>query len=225
MLGKWAIPVFASILVIGLLYSVDTQTVDAHSVCVVGLSGCDDSNPCTSDSCASAFSTSPFHVGNHCKFLPIIATCDDANACTSSDVCSAGVCVGTPKNCDDTNVCTNDSCNPQTGLCANTAVPNGVNCDDPGDGICDLQDICEGGNCVDKIEPEGTVCGTPAFGVNQNCDGTGICVPSSAITCGLGTELNLTTLQCEANVCDPNVGDHDDDDDEDDDDDDEDEDD
>jgi len=234
MINLWTVPVIVSILVIGLLYSVDTQTADAHDGCtIIGLSDTcvDDDNPCTTVSCESAFTPSPFHLGDHCKNTPITGTCDDANACTSSDVCSAGVCVGDPKNCGDGNECTADNCNPQTGLCANPNSPNEATCGSLGDGVCDLQDRCDGsGSCIDEVaevtvscraasndcdveefcdgagscpadvlEPAGTVCGIPADGVKLNCDGTGICVLSSAITCGDGTEL--VDGVCVANIC------------------------
>jgi len=280
---KWAVPVIVSILVIGLLYSSDTQTADAHSVCVVGLSGCNDNNPCTSDSCVAAplLSHLPSITSGHCENTPRTGSCGDGNACTTDGTCSAGVCTGittvangtpcadgdacngdetcqsgtctagTALDCDDGKECTTDTCDSQLG-CENQDVPSGTTCGSLGEGVCDLQDRCDGsGSCIDEVaevtvscraasndcdveefcdgagscpadalEPAGTVCGIPADGVKLNCDGTGICVTTTVITCGLGTTLNPTTLECEANVCDPNVADDDDDDDEEDDDDD-----
>jgi hypothetical protein len=49
---------------------------------------CQDANPCTDDSC------NPATLG--CVHLNNSASCDDGNACTAGDVCSSGVCSGTP---------------------------------------------------------------------------------------------------------------------------------
>ena len=48
--------------------------------------GCDDNNPCTTDSCE----------GSTCSHSPNQASCDDGKPCTSDDVCSAGSCAGKP---------------------------------------------------------------------------------------------------------------------------------
>lgn len=81
--------------------------------CVGGSGGsCDDSNPCTTDSCPGVGGC--VHTFNS---LP----CDDSNACTTGDFCSGGNCVsGPPQDCDDGDPCTQDSCSPATGGCINT---------------------------------------------------------------------------------------------------------
>jgi hypothetical protein len=48
---------------------------------------CNDSNPCTTDTCFS---------GTGCVSSPNTNPCDDGNACTTGDVCAAGACDGTP---------------------------------------------------------------------------------------------------------------------------------
>ena len=48
---------------------------------------CDDSNPCTDDSCNTASGCVHSNSSNRC---------DDANACTIGDTCGGGVCSGTP---------------------------------------------------------------------------------------------------------------------------------
>ncbi len=48
---------------------------------------CDDSNPCTDDSCGAT--TGCVHPNNS-------APCDDGNGCTIGDACSGGACTGTP---------------------------------------------------------------------------------------------------------------------------------
>ncbi len=63
--------------------------------------GCDDGNPCTDDSCATGSCLHTFNT----------APCNDGVACTVNDVCSNGVCAGTPPAaCNDGNPCTTDSC-------------------------------------------------------------------------------------------------------------------
>jgi len=261
MLGKWAIPVFASILVFGFSYPLDTQSADAHSVCNrFSPSACGDGNVCTTDKCDFDF-IPPATIHEHCSNIPNTKTCNDGNVCTSSDICSAGACVGganvadgtscadanacngdetcqsgactagTQLNCNDDIECTDDICVPASG-CVNDLTAIGTVCGSPGDGLCDLQDTCDGlgacinevaqdtvscraagndcdaeefcdgaGSCTaDALEPEGTVCGdTVVVGVNQNCNDAGICVISSAIECGEGTEL--VDGVCEANIC------------------------
>ena len=49
-------------------------------------SDCNDSNPCTDDTCQ----------GGNCNFANNTAACSDADVCTSGDTCSGGACVGTP---------------------------------------------------------------------------------------------------------------------------------
>jgi len=44
---------------------------------------CDDSNPCTEETCSSV---------NGCQFVNTDALCDDLDACTQGDVCADGIC-------------------------------------------------------------------------------------------------------------------------------------
>lgn len=100
---------------------------------------CDDSNACTVDLC------SPF---GGCTRLPLAdgSACDDGNACNGSEFCTSGVCQpGLPIACNDGNPCTFDACQPSTGGCLFSAMPNAVLCPD-GD-LCD-GDLCQNGACV-----------------------------------------------------------------------------
>ncbi len=104
---------------------------------------CNDSNPCTDDSC----------VGKTCKHLANAAPCNDGNACTTGDSCSVGTCKGSPvdadadgfsptncggKDCDDAN----SSVNPKSlEVCGNTVDDNcsgqaDEGCMGCGDGSC-----------------------------------------------------------------------------------------
>jgi len=99
---------------------------------------CDDSNPCTDDSCASP--------SGACVNAPNTAPCDDADACSTGDRCGGGACQGTLGQCGDGTLQT--SC--------------GEECDDgntvDGDGCA--------ANCT--LEPCGpepeTSCARPAMG-------------------------------------------------------------
>ena len=60
-------------------------------VCVGNPVICDDSNPCTDDSCDGS---------GGCHFEDNAADCDDGDPCTVADQCDAGTCAGTTIPCD-----------------------------------------------------------------------------------------------------------------------------
>ena len=100
---------------------------------------CDDSNPCTTDSCDAALGC--VHVNNS-------NACDDGNVCTTGDACSGrGRVGGAALNCDDGNVCTTDSCNAVSG-CAHV---NNTNACDNDWRACTTSDACPGGSCVGTV--------------------------------------------------------------------------
>jgi len=90
---------------------------------------CDDSDPCTVDSCNT--------TTGDCIYAPM--DCDDDDLCTD-DSCHDGICSNDQKNCTDTDPCTVDSCDPATGKCRHTP----LDCDD--DDLC-TDDSCHGGIC------------------------------------------------------------------------------
>lgn len=100
---------------------------------------CNDDNPCTDNTCVA---------GTGCVFQNNTATCDDENACTEGDACSAGFCVGTPKDCSDGDTCTSDVCTG--GICSNTAFhdvceaggPLGLGCNACIDAVCTDDPYC-----------------------------------------------------------------------------------
>jgi sugar lactone lactonase YvrE len=112
--------------------------------------GCDDGNPCTTDSCDPK-------TGACSNAKAAVKTpCNDGNACTSGEACDlGGTCVGTAKSCDDTNPCTTDACNPYTAECENVA-SNGA-CEDGS--ACTLSDHCAGGKCVTDVVVVSTLAG------------------------------------------------------------------
>jgi cysteine-rich repeat protein len=96
---------------------------------------CEDSNPCTDDSCAP--DTGCVHTDNS-------NPCNDSNACTQVDTCVDGACVGAdPLTCDDLDDCTADSCEPATGCVYDPISPC---C---GNGVTEPPEQCDDGNDVD----------------------------------------------------------------------------
>ena len=184
---------------------------DNHNVCDGGEScvshtcvpgtqlDCNDSNPCTTDSC---------DPDDGCQHVDNTDPCSDGNACTTNDTCAAGVCVGgLAPNCDDSNVCTDDSCNPASG-CVHTN--NTVTCDDAN--ACTTNDTCANGACVGGAPPDcsdGNVCTddacTPASGCTHtnnavSCNDGNACTTSD--TCSAGSCVGGPPPDCnDGNVC------------------------
>lgn len=181
---------------------------------------CDDGDLCTvGDSCASGTCVSgtevvveeiPCKVG-YCDagtggVIYDDATdgipCNDGNACTQTDTCQAGVCVGSdPVVCPDGPCVTASICDPQSGACSGSALPDGTSCDD-GD-PCTVGDTCSSGSCqpgesvviedrpcnvgycdasgtvVYEPVSEGTSCALDAC-TQGTCNASGECIPSGA---------------------------------------------
>ena len=111
--------------------------------------GCDDSSPCTTDTCDPE---------KGCVFTPV----EDGTVCTLDDPCKPGACLNgqcfVPDNadCDDHNTCTKDECDKVAG-CVHTPL-TGQNCDDGS--ACTVGDKCDTGVCK---------------GMDTNCDDGNIC--------------------------------------------------
>ncbi|MBM4353906.1 MAG: hypothetical protein FJ109_08935, partial [Deltaproteobacteria bacterium] len=106
----------------------------AASVCLSGKKvTCDDSNPCTDDSC------NPL---SGCVFSPNTKVCEDGNACTFGDKCSGGSCkAGQLNDCNDSNPCTEDVCNFNS--CLHPFLEGGCEDGNP----CTIGDKCGNGTC------------------------------------------------------------------------------
>ena len=141
---------------------------------------CDDSNPCTTDSC----------VGSICQHDPLDGTsCDDSDACTTADVCRVGVCTGeSPVQCPAPGRCeVQGVCQPATGQCSRPFSPMGTSCDDGS--LTTSSDTCNGaGGCAGSP----IVCPTDTACITFAPDGTATCVRTihTTATCDDG---NLTT--------------------------------
>ena len=108
------------------------------AICQGKTVNCDDSNPCTDDSCDGK---------NGCTHLANAVPCSDGDACTQSDNCKDSLCVsGAAKVCADNVLCTADTCNKTTGACFfDAAAMNATPCDDGN--VCTLGDACANGFC------------------------------------------------------------------------------
>jgi hypothetical protein len=88
---------------------------------------CNDSNPCTDDTCNAQMKCE--HTNDDSNY------CDDGFFCTEKDRCSAGSCIGDQKPVNDSVSCTVDSCdetndtmihNPSNLLCSDGLYCNGA---------------------------------------------------------------------------------------------------
>ncbi len=95
--------------------------------------GCDDGNPCTTDSCAAG----------SCKNLPLAngSACDDGKFCTVSDNCVNGVCTATPRSCPG-DACNLGVCHEASASCGKQPKSNGTPCGRP-------DHICVNGKCIE----------------------------------------------------------------------------
>ena len=169
------------------------------ATCVVN-ADCDDSNPCTVDTCsAGACSNAAGNIGTVCRASAGICdmaetcngadtacptdltvgdgtSCTDGDACNGDETCQAGACAaGTPMNCDDGNLCTVDSCS--AGACSNVAGNGGTVCRASA-GACDVAETCDGfaTTCpANGYQTDGSSCadGDVCDGV-ETCQ-TGVC--------------------------------------------------
>jgi len=127
---------------------------DAAGACTGEPQPCDDTNPCTTDSCDKV---------KGCQHANVDGPCEDADKCLVGGTCSDGKCAGANVvQCDDDNPCTDDVCNSKTGKCSYDN--NAAGCDDgnactDGDGCsaskcqpgkakdCDDKDPCTADSC------------------------------------------------------------------------------
>jgi hypothetical protein len=169
---------------------------------------CNDSNPCTKDSCNPLAG---------CAYQVVAGPCDDGNPCTLNDSCKNGLCVpGAAPDCNDSNPCTADSC--ENGLCVHAPLAGACN-----DGnACTQGDVCEAGKCIpgaqagcDDAEPCTTDSCDPKTGCvhflnTAPCDDGNLCTTGDKCDkgkCGGGTPLacNDSNL-CTDDSCDAKSG-------------------
>jgi hypothetical protein len=187
-----------------------TTDICADTICVgSGELACDDTNPCTADSCDAQ---------QGCLSLPVDGECDDGNACTPIDTCANGFCAGSGLlDCNDQDPCTNDWCDPSSG-CVNKF--NSAPCND--NDLCTTVDTCVLGECQGSAPLEcddGNVCTDdscdPDSGCTHGpgdgeCDDQNPCTANDQCTGGICKGLGLTDCNddnvCTDDLCDPQVG-------------------
>ncbi len=188
----------------------DSCTVGDHceaGICVGSPVDCDDSNPCTDDSCDGF---------GGCNFENNVVDCDDSDPCTVADECNGGLCAGFAIACDcqDDSDCValedGDLCNG-TLFCDQTQLPyqcqidldSLVECPNPtpGPNAPCLVAACDGqtGDCGLLPANDGLGCSDgDSCTVGDLCDG-GVCVAGVAALCA---DNNL----CTDDSCDPESG-------------------
>lgn len=195
----------------------------AQPQCLV--TGCNDNNPCTVDSCGAS----------GCTFDPAPrrgATCDDGSTMTFNDVCQTnGSCTGTIAQCN-----ADADCGAPTDLCAGTKVCVAHMCQSGATPLADdttcsdgngstAYDVCRSGVCrgfacgSDSECSDGAACngaercvnnacvaGTPVVCDDGNrCNGTETCVGSACVA-GSAMQCPSEVGPCFDAFCDPALG-------------------
>jgi hypothetical protein len=153
--------------------------------------GCEDGNPCTSDTCEP-------QVGCVNLSLPDGSQCSDRDPCTRGDECTAGLCLGRERACNDRDPCTIDACDPVGGGCLNSPAPDGSPCNDRDpctepdqcrDGVCGgTPRSCDDGNsCTLDGCTAGTGCTHAGLPDGSDCDDRDPCTRLDACAGGVCT--------------------------------------
>ncbi len=163
----------------------------ATGVCKGAAIDCNDTNPCTVDSC----------VGGACKHTNVTGACDDNNGCTTGDACVAGACAGgVAVSCaSDSKGCGNGVCKStgsQSFTCSVVAQQDGTACDADGNG-CTVNDACKAGACT-----AGATKDCAAAGSADGCQ-IGVCqsLSSTSNTCAVVAATIGTTCNADSNGC------------------------
>lgn len=155
--------------------------------------GCNDSDACTGDRCASTGTCIHDPAPGCCD---VAADCDDGDACTT-DTCSQGSCqhavvagcCNHAGDCDDGDACTDDVCSGTGGTCSH---PSAGCCNvdgDCNDGTSCTTDRCIGGpdgRCAHDRAPE-------CCAVAADCDDDDLCTTD---TCNQGTCAHAEIASC-----------------------------
>ncbi|MCK9420186.1 MAG: hypothetical protein M0R70_12485 [Nitrospirae bacterium] len=142
---------------------------------------CDDGNICTDDKMVPIIAACCVHVSN-------TKSCNDNNACTSSDKCANSVCAGTAKTCEDYDSCTTNSCDPASGSCVYTPVPDCICTGKPDGSPCTDGNACTVDSCVNQV-----CVSTP-----RTCNDNNVCTTDTCNT-STGCVFTNNTLSCSDN--------------------------
>ena len=166
------------------------ETCDEGSCTSAAVLDCDDSNPCTDDTCDPQAGC--LHAAND-------AACDDSNHCSADDHCAGGQCIFSALlDCNDDNPCTDDGCYAEGG-CMHTL--NDALCDD-GD-LCTTNDHCALGQC---LPGPSVICNDSNPCTDDGCGADGICqFLANAASCDDGNACTVNE-QCSEGTCKPGGG-------------------
>ncbi len=191
-----------------------TNDVCQKQMCISNSpSKCDDTNPCTMDSCDPMTGAC-----THQNFDGM--SCEDGNGCTKGDVCMAGACkpgvdscpsCTLDSQCDDKNPCTTDAC--VALKCSITFNAPGAACDDGN--ACTGPDACISGNCtgapskcddgnvctMDSCDPI-SGCKSVSLASGTTCATGDLCIESACQASACTTVKNLCVGNCGNGVCD-----------------------
>ncbi|MBN2192073.1 MAG: hypothetical protein JW751_04595 [Polyangiaceae bacterium] len=198
-----------------------SDVCDGSANCAGTYITCNDSNPCTDDSCNPAAG---------CVFTNDNSnTCSDGKTCTT-DTCSGGTCVYSPSHavCDDGNSCTDDACDPPTGnattgcrntnddsnsctdgrSCTTDACVSGTCTPTPNDAVCDDGNPCTDDACVPATGDAVTGC-LLTNNDSNTCDDASVCTTGDHCSSGscVGTFITCEDSNpCTDDKCDPLTG-------------------
>lgn len=125
--------------------------------------GCDDTNPCTDDSCVN-----PGTVDSYCQNTSLL---DDTPCGTG--ICCDGECItaicSTDGDCSDENECTIDTCydgDTCLAMCEHSWFPCG-----PSDGCCGPACTASDPDCTPSCLPVGSLCANDSECCSDKCRG------------------------------------------------------
>ena len=167
---------------------------------------CDDSNPCTGDTCDPK---------SGCLHAPLSnQPCNaDDNSCTQSDTCKEGLCsAGALKSCDSGDSCVSGKCSVITGTCKYTQQV-GLPCNDGNP--CTTGETCKDESCKGAATKcdDGNPCTTDTCDASKGgclhkdntdvCDDTNKCTSGDGCADGkcAGLPINVTSSCDDNNAC------------------------
>ena len=125
----------------------NNQFCTVNDVCVAGTCAAGDPRDCSSADGVCRIGQCNEAV-NQCIPAPAPdgITCDDGAFCTVGNTCSAGSCIGTPRNCDGVaNSCNTGRCDESADACVQQPVSDGTAC--PDTLFCTVMEVCVAGAC------------------------------------------------------------------------------
>ena len=160
-----------------------------------------------------------------CEAQPVLdgTACHDDQFCTIGDICTAGVCGGSPRSCAQAgDQCNEGVCDEASDACRARPLADGTNCNDGN--FCSVEDHCAAGQCSGAVrdcatsgdpcnrgvcneeqdacigEPieDGSLCDDGLF-----CTAADICTQGSCA--GVARDCSALSDQCNSGVCNENI--------------------